>query len=97
MPKTRRWAEWPKRVAGELNSVSGVAGVGGAAVGFAGWSLLAGAPALVLTGFGAVVTVAALGLAVYRSIPLAADSATELVGRTVTLPELAGIHPNRAS
>jgi GTPase SAR1 family protein len=93
MPKRRRWADWPKRVVGEFNSVSGVAGVGGAAVGIAGWSLLAGAPALVLTGFGAVVTVAAFGTAIYRSFPVPALSASKLVGKTLSLRELSDVDP----
>ena len=94
MPKRRRWAEWPKRAAEEFNSVSGVAGLGGAAVGVAGWSLLAGAPALMFTGFGTVITLAAFGLALYRSMPVASRSTNELVGTVLSISELAGLHPS---
>jgi len=89
----RKWSIWPGRTAAELNSVSGVAGVGGAAVGIAGWSLLAGTPALVLTSFGSFVMVAAFGYAVYKGFPPVLRRPEELVGQIVTIKELDFISP----
>lgn len=93
MPFQRRWSQWPKRVANELNGVSGVAGVGGAAVGIASWSLLAGTAAFALSGAGAIITVGAFGYALVKAIPPAIRRPEDLVGKTITLNELANISP----
>jgi hypothetical protein len=91
--KRRRWSQWPRRISEQLNGVSGVAGVGGLATSLAGWSLLAGNVALALTGVGAATTAAALGYAVYKSVPPPLKHPLDLVGSTVGLEDLDDVSP----
>lgn len=89
----RRWAQWPKRISHELNGLSGVAGLGGVALGAGGLSFLAGTAAFVFTGLGAVVVVGATSYAAYKAIPPSMRRAEDLVGQFVELNELDNIHP----
>jgi hypothetical protein len=93
MPKKRIWANWPKRIANELNIVSGIAGVGAAAVGIAGLSLFDGWVRLITSTFGLFVFVITLGLAIYRSFPVPAQYASDLVGKVLSVRDLSDIYP----
>lgn len=93
MSPRRRWAEWPHRVAEELNGVSGIAGFGGAIVGTASWTLLGGNIALVLAAIGVLITVGAFGYAIYKAIPPLMKRPEDLVGHTVALDELKDVFP----
>lgn len=93
MPNTRRWMKWPGRAAEELNSVSGVAGLGGSVVGLAGWSLAAGGLATALTYGGALIVIASVGVAIVRSLPSVIKRPEDLVGKTISLAEVDDISP----
>ena len=93
MWRKRAWRSWPKRVAAELNGVSGVAGIGGAALSAGSFTFLAGSLATGITGIGAAVLVCATGYAAFKAIPPAYRSANELVGKNLTLADLSNVFP----
>ena len=92
MKKKRRWSRLPKRLLGELNSVSGLAGVGGTAIGIGG-AAVAGITGTVILSSGAVIAIGAFGYAAYRAIPPVLSSPQDLVGRSVNLSELQNVSP----
>jgi hypothetical protein len=89
----RRWRQWPGRTVQELNGVSGVAGLGGIAIGAGSFAVLTGAAALALTGVGAVIVGGAAVYAAVRGIPPVLRPAEELVGQTVELQQLEDVYP----
>jgi hypothetical protein len=93
MGKKRQWGTWPRRISDQLNGVSGIAGVGGAVVSAAGWTLLAGLPATVLTVTGLGIAVLASGYAIAKAIPPQIKRAVDLVGIPTTLDEILKIQP----
>lgn len=93
MSKKRRWGLWPSRIAGELNGISGVAGVGGTAMGVAAWTALAGAAATTLMTGGATLAVGAVGYAIYTAVPPKLRSPEDVAGKTIDLNELADVDP----
>lgn len=93
MPPRRRWSQWPQRITEELNGVSGVAGVGGAIMSIASWTLLGGNTALVTTVIGTLITAGASGYAVYRAVPPLMRRPQDLVGNTIALGELKDVSP----
>jgi hypothetical protein len=92
MPPRRRWSMFPQRIKEELNSIAGVAGVGGAALGVAG-VILTNPIAPVLVGLGILFCGPAFGYAIYKAIPPILRRPEDLVGQTVTLLELDNILP----
>lgn len=72
----------------ELNGVSGIAGVGGVAVGAGSLTFLSGTAALAVTGLGAFLVVGAIGYAVYRATPQPLQRPEDLVGKTISLETL---------
>jgi hypothetical protein len=97
MALKRRWAQWPSRIAEELNGVSGVAGVGGGIMGIGSWTLLGGNMALMLAATGTVITIGAFGYAIYKAVPPLMKRPEDLVGRNVSLDELKDIFPRITS
>jgi len=97
MALKRRWAQWPSRIAEELNGVSGVAGVGGGIMGIGSWTLLGGNMALMLAATGTVITIGAFGYAIYKAVPPLMKRPEDLVGRNVSLDELKDIFPQITS
>jgi hypothetical protein len=93
MGKQREWGTWPRRISDQLNGVSGIAGVGGAVVSAAGWGLLAGLPATILTVTGLGIAALASGYALKKSIPPKIKSAVDFVGIPTTLDEILKIQP----
>ena len=93
MAGKRRWSLWPKRIGSELNGVSGIAGVGGTAMGIAGISILAGPAAIALTTAGAAIAVGAAGYAVWKAVPPVMRKPEDVSGAELTLDELKSIHP----
>lgn len=93
MLRKRRWSLWAKRAVGELNIVSGVASLGGTTIGLAGWSMVAGTVATVLTYGGAAIVIGSLGAAFVRAIPPATKRPQDLVGQTIPLDEIENIYP----
>jgi hypothetical protein len=92
MAGKRRWRQWPGRAAGELNGVSGVAGVGGIVLGAGGYGLgLAGTAALFTGIGGAVIVVGAVGYALFRAIPPLTRRPEDLIGQTIKIAELRNI------
>lgn len=91
--KKRRWSQWLTNVPEKLNSVSGVAGVGGTAMAVAGGTLLTGAVATALTFGGVGLAAGAFGYAVWSAIPRAMRDANVLVGQTLDIAELADVYP----
>src|SRR5712672_897833 len=91
MARKRRWRSMPGRLSENLNGVSGVAGLGGAAFGVASWTLLAGTVAATLSGVGVVITAGAVGYAAWKAIPPQLKPAADLVGATLPLRELQGV------
>ncbi|MEO6824911.1 MAG: hypothetical protein ABI167_09375 [Nitrosospira sp.] len=97
MALKRRWAQWPSRIAEELNGVSGVAGVGGGIMGIGSWTLLGGNMALMLAATGTVITIGAFGYAIFKAVPPLMKRPEDLVGRNVSLDELKDIFPRITS
>ncbi len=93
MLNARRWTKWPGRAVGELNTVSGVAGLGGSVISLAGWSFTTGVMATGLTYGGALIVLLSLGTALVRSIPPAIKKPEDLVGKTISLAEIGNISP----
>ncbi len=93
MPAARRWTDWPARTVKELNGVSGIAGLGGIAIGAGSLTFLTGAVALTLTGVGAVVVVGAVATAVVKALPDPLTPASDLVGQVVELDRLLNVLP----
>jgi hypothetical protein len=93
MMEHRRWKLWPNRISNELNGVSGLAGVGGTAIGVAGWAVLAGTAGTILMGGGAILAGGAFVYAIYKAVPPVLKHAPDLVGQTIELSELANIDP----
>jgi hypothetical protein len=89
----RRWGLWPRRITNELNGIGGLAGVGGTAIGIAGWTALAGTAATVLMSGGAVIAVGAFGYAMYKAVPPPLRRPEDVIGETLELEELDGIMP----
>ncbi|EGW22673.1 GTPase domain-containing protein [Methylobacter tundripaludum] len=94
MAGKRRWKLWPSRIASKLNGISGVAGVGGTAMGIAGWTALAGtAIATSLMAGGAILAGGAMVHAVYKAIPPRLKRPEDFVGETIDISELENIDP----
>jgi hypothetical protein len=93
MLERRRWGHLPRRIAHELNGLSGVAGAGGTITAVGALSILAGTAGLVVSGIGVALAVGAAGYAVYRAIPPKLRRPEEVVGIRITLSELETIHP----
>jgi GTPase SAR1 family protein len=93
MAKRRNWTQYPARVSQQLNGVSGVAGVGGAAVGVAGLSLVTGVLSTVLVTGGLGITMVSLLYAIFKAVPPKFREPQELVGTSVNIDELARISP----
>lgn len=91
MTRARRWSLWPKRTAYELNGISGLAGLGGAAFGVGTWAAVSGPVGLVLSGAGLLITAGTLGYAIFRAVPPKLRRADTLVGQTVDLQDLASV------
>lgn len=89
----RRWKSWPGRVLTELNGVSGLAGLGGTAMGVAGWTILSGTAAAVLSGGGAVLAFGAFGYAIWNAVPSATRTPESLVGQILRLRDLKNVAP----
>jgi hypothetical protein len=90
----RPWKLWPSRTVQELNGVSGVATLGGIAIGAGGLTILTGAAALALTGAGALIVAGAFGYAVVRGMPPKFKLPQELVGQVVDIHELSNVSPS---
>lgn len=88
MSQKRLWGRWPARFSDKLNGISGLAGLGGAAIGVAGWSVLAGTAAFAMTGLGIAITVGTVALAAVKAIPPRLKSPEDLNGCTVSIGEL---------
>ena len=91
--KKRRWSQWLPNIPEKPNSVSGVAGVGGTAMAVAGGTILTGVAATALTVGGVGLAAGAFGYAVWSAIPRSMRSASELVGQTLRIDELADVYP----
>lgn len=94
LPK-RDWKAWPGRIPGELNGVSGVAGIGGAAMGVAGATVLAGTAAATALMFGGLaVVVGVSGYALLKAVPPKYLRPQDLVGRSISLADLERFCPS---
>jgi Ethanolamine utilisation - propanediol utilisation len=93
MPGKRLWKNWPKQLTTELNSVSGIAGVGGTALSVAGWTAVAGTVGIAFGVLGIAIAAGALGHAIWKSIPPQLQKPEDLVGQNLSLDVLAKVHP----
>ncbi len=93
MAGKRTWFKWPGRIAQELNGVSGIAAIGGTAIGAGGLTFLAGTAAVLMTGGGALVLAGAVGYAVVKGLPARATHAQDLAGQQLRLVQLENIDP----
>ena len=93
MAAKRRWKQWPGRTFQELNGLSGIAGLGGIAIGAGGLTFLAGAAAVALTGVGAVIVVGAVSAAIAKGMPPLLKRPEELVGEIVDISDLSNVSP----
>lgn len=93
MAGKRRWKDWPKRVANELNGTSGIAGAGGTLLTIGGWALLPSVAAVVTSGVGVLITAGAMGVAAWKAIPPKFRNPIDLVGRRLPLDQLDNVHP----
>lgn len=93
MRGNRRWKTWPSRVSSELNSIAGIAGIGGTAMGFAGWKELADVSSGYFMVSGFAMATGSFGFAVYKSIPPLLKRPQDVIGETLTLAELEDVEP----
>ena len=73
--KKRRWSQWLPNIPERLNSVSGIAGVGGTGMAVAGATAMTGIAATALTFGGIGLAAGAFGYAVYKAFPHAMHNA----------------------
>jgi len=83
----------PGRFANELNGVSGIAGVGGTAIGIAGWTALAGTAGTILMSSGLAISVFAFGYAIVKAIPPTFKRSEDLIGNPISMEVLGEIDP----
>ncbi len=93
MTDMRRWGTWPGRIVRQLVGVSGLAAVGGIALGVWAWMTLPRDTAVMLAGGGAAIVVAAIAYAMWRAVPPLVKPAERLVGQTIPLSELERVFP----
>ena len=89
----RRWSEWPREILKKLESVSGLVGIAGVALTVSGATFLDGSAAAALSIGGGFIVVCVLGYAIWEAIPPVLKNASDLVGHTLDLTELANIFP----
>ena len=89
----RRWSEWPREILKKLESVSGLVGIAGVALTVSGATFLDGGAATALSIGGGSIVVGVLGYAIWEAIPPVLKNASDLVGHTLDLTELANISP----
>lgn len=80
----RRWSEWPKKTAAELNSLGGVVGIGGVLLGGAGAVL----SAPFVLGAGVLLAIGAVGYAGFKSFPEELTDPESIIGERLESTEI---------